>query len=348
MAKHELGDMELIRANLQHWMRATIAGAEQLVLGELSFPETSGESSVSLILKGQNRGESVKYVCRMKPQNSEVFDEHDLLLQYQLMTMVGENDIPMPPLLGLEENESLLGSDFFLMGFVDGQIPADNPPYAFGSWVTDLSEDERGTMWRNGLATLAGIHQIDLDAYDVSGIPVSAKGTSPVQHELDKFNALITDEIRGRMSPILEHALRYINDNAPVDGVRRLCWGDARVGNVIWEDLQPKAVIDWEMACIGDPVQDVSWWYWIDYVNSVGFGLARLSGLPSLGDIYAQWQSLTGLPLDHTDYYDLFALVRYAIILERKFLAMEKAGLGTIENFALPMVEQQLAKCELT
>ena len=53
---------------------------------------------------------------------------------------------------------------------------------------------------------------------------------------------------------------------------------------------------------------------------------------------------MTGLLLDHAAYYDLFAVVRYAIILERKFLAMEKAGMGRIENFCVPIVEQQLAR----
>ncbi len=128
MAKHDLGDMEQIRAKLEAWMRVHIADAEQLELGELSFPEESGESSVSLILKAQNRGQEVSYICRMKPPSSQVFDEHDLHLQYNLMKIAGENDVPVPPLLGLEEDTSLLGSEFYLMGFVDGQVPADNPP----------------------------------------------------------------------------------------------------------------------------------------------------------------------------------------------------------------------------
>ena len=105
-------------------------------------------------------------------------------------------------------------------------------------------------------------------------------------------------------------------------------------------------LIDWEMAGIGDPLQDVSWWYWIDYVNSVGFGLERLGGLPSLAEIYEQWHLLTGLPIDHAKFYDLFSVVRYAIVLEKKFLALEKAGLDRIDNFAVPFVEQQLRVCQ--
>ncbi len=171
-----------------------------------------------------------------------------------------------------------------------------------------------------------------------------AENASPVQHELDKFNLLITDDLRTTMEPMLARAVDYINENAPQDGVRRLCWGDSRVGNVIWKNLEPNAVIDWEMAGIGDPVQDVSWWYWIDYINCLGLGVPRLGGLPSLEEVYQQWHELTGLPILHSDYYDLFTVVRFAIILEKKFFSLEKAGIGIIDNYAIPFVEQQLAK----
>jgi aminoglycoside phosphotransferase (APT) family kinase protein len=346
MATHDLGDLEFIRANLEGWLREKLPNAQQLTLGELSFPQESGESSVSLILKADNQGEALGFICRMKPRDSQVFTDHDLPMQYHLMQMAGENGIPVPPLLGFEEDTSLTGSDFYIMGFVDGQIPTDNPPFAFGSWVTELSDEQRALMWRNGLKALAKIHQINLNNYDVSGVPTSDEDASPVQHELDKFNLLVTDELRATMEPALARAVNYINDNAPQNGVRRLCWGDSRVGNVIWKNLEPNAVIDWEMAGIGDPVQDVSWWYWIDYVNSVGLGVERLGGLPSLDEIYTQWHELTGLPIDHTDYYDLFSVVRYAIILDTKFAAMEEAGMGRIDNFSLPFVQQQLKKCE--
>jgi aminoglycoside phosphotransferase (APT) family kinase protein len=158
---------------------------------------------------------------------------------------------------------------------------------------------------------------------------------------------MFSDAVRQRMPAAFARVVDYINANAPSGGDRRLCWGDARVGNIIWKDLKPAAVIDWEMVNIGDPVQEVAWWYWIDYVNSVGLGLERLQGLPSLGELYASWHALTGLSTEHSDYYDLFALVRYAIILEKKFIAMESAGLGTIDNFCVPIVEQQFKKLGL-
>ena len=181
MARHDLGDLEKIRVNLESWLRDKLPDAQQLTLGDLSFPEESGESSVSLILKANIKGEEKRFICRMKPRDSQVFTDHDLPLQYNLMKIAGENGIPVPPLLGFEADATLVESDFYIMGFVDGLIPTDNPPFAFGSWVTELSDGERSTMWRNGLETLAKIHQINLDDYDISGIPASADRNRPAQ-----------------------------------------------------------------------------------------------------------------------------------------------------------------------
>jgi aminoglycoside phosphotransferase (APT) family kinase protein len=89
---------------------------------------------------------------------------------------------------------------------------------------------------------------------------------------------------------------------------------------------------------------DVSWWYWIDNILSVGLGLERLGGLPSKEDIYAQWHSITGLSLEHADYYDLLNITRFAVILERKYVAMARAGSAPSANFVVTFVEQQLAK----
>ncbi len=345
MARHELGDMEQIRQHLEGWMRQHIPGSEQLELGKLSFPEESGESSVSLILRASNRGQEVGYICRMQPRDSQIFHEHDLRLQYNLMKLAGEHGVPVPPLLGFEEDPRLLGSDFYLMGFVEGLVPADNPPYVFGSWVTELSDAQRATMWENGLSTLALIHGINVENSPVPNLPEAPAGAPPAQHELDKIKALVTEDITCRISPVLLDALSYLDGHIPAEGVRRLCWGDSRPGNIIWSELKPAAVIDWEMAGIADPLLDVSWWYWIDYVNCVGLGLERLGGLPKLEDLYSRWHALTGLPVARTEYFDLFSATRYAIILERKFLAMEKAGMGTVENYAVPIVEQLLERC---
>lgn len=345
MAEQDIGDIEEIRGTIQAWLAAKLPDASDLVLGDLKFPEESGESSVTLLLDATVKGAKRNYVFRMAPRHSEVFDSHDIGLQYTLMQIMGVAGVPVPSLVAYEGDSSLVGSDFYVMDFVDGQIPIDSPPFAFGSWVTELDDQQRASMWRNGLEVLAKIHCVDISNHALPNLPRAEPGQSPIQHEIDKFDAMLDTEMKATAPAILTEVMDYLKANIPQQGPLRLCWGDSRVGNVIWRELAPVAVIDWEMANLGDPLQDVSWWFWIDYINSVGLGLERLGGVPALEDIYQQWHQLTGLPIDNRDYYDLFTVQRYAVILERKFAAMAAAGMGKVDNFAAAYLPELLQKC---
>lgn len=345
LAKKDIGDLEAIRQALEKWLAQQLPGSHDVTLAELSFPEESGESSVTLLLDAQVDKQPQRFVCRMKPRDNPLFAEYDLLLQYRLMEIAGDNGVPVPGLVGYEPDASLVGCDFYIMHFTEGLIPVDNPPYAFGSWVTELSEEQRSTMWRNGLAALAAIHRINIDPLTIENLPRSGPGESILQHEIDKFAAMLDGDVAESIAPVVLEGLACVKEHAPMSGHLGLCWGDSRVGNVIWRDLRPAAIIDWEMASLCDPLLDVSWWYWIDYINSVGLGVQRLSGLPELEDLYRQWSELTGLPTDNSRYYDLFNVVRYAIILEKKFLETGLAAdMGGEKSFASAFVAPVLQR----
>lgn len=341
MAEHDLGDMQQLQLNLQQWLQRKLPAIPHLKLQALDFPQAGGESSVSLIVKGESELGPHSWVCRMCPPRSEVFDAHDLPLQFELMRRLGEAGVPVPSLVALESDPTVLGGEFYVMDFIAGKIPPDRPPFAFGSWVTDLDADQRASMWAAGLQTLATIHTIPLDKLADTNLPRSQPDEPPMQHELNKFVAM-ADGLEAELDPRLREALDYAVMHLPATGERGLCWGDARVGNIIWQDLAPAAVIDWEMASLGDPLADVSWWYWIDYMNSVGLGAERPTGLPELESLYCDWHERTGLSLEHRRFYDLFAVLRYAIVLEKKFAAMEAAGMGRFDNFTVRHVSALL------
>ena len=328
MGKQNVGDLEIIRLALQDWMGARLQSAEDFTLGELNFPEASGESSITLIVEatwtesGAEKAE--RFVLRMVPPESQVFESHDLHMQFRLMEIMAAEGIPAPRLLGYEPDDSLLGSDFYVMHFVDGVIPPDNPPMAFGSWVIDLSVEDRAAMWRNGLEVMARIHCIDLDKHELPNLPAAAADESPLAHEIRRYDGIIATGMRDNADPIILEAWEFLKTGAPQFGPRRLCWGDSRPGNVIWRDLKPVAIIDWEIASIGDPLMDLTWWFWIDHCNSVGLGAEKMSGLPEYADAYQHWHDITGLPIDNAPYYELLAVVRFAIIMERKLVFMVK------------------------
>ncbi len=347
MAKQNVGDLEHIRQNLESWLAVRLDKGSDFRLGELNFPEASGESSVTLLFDANWSGGTQRFVLRMVPKESEVFESHNLKLQYDVMRIAGQHGIPVPGLVAYEADAGLLGSDFYVMNFTAGLIPPDNPPMAFGSWVSELSADERATMWNNGLEVLASIHRLPVDDFRLPGMPESATDEPAAAHELVKYERLLQLGVRDSADPMIFKAWDYIRNSAPANGARRLCWGDSRPGNIIYQDLHPVAVLDWELASVGDPLSDIAWYFWIDHANSVGLGAEKMTGIPDYNQAYQRWSELTDLPIDDIAWYELFVMWRFAVIMEKKMMAMMKtdANFADFPNHASALIAPLLDKC---
>jgi aminoglycoside phosphotransferase (APT) family kinase protein len=336
MGEQDIGDLEAIRRSLEGWMQAQLADRPGLEISHLEFPKASGESSVTLILDAAwPGGEGEQFVFRMAPPKSQVFEKHDLLMQFQMMEIMTAEGLPAPPLVGYEVDPSIVGSDFYVMGFCEGRIPPDNPPMMLGGWLRDeVGAADRAAMWGSGIETIARIHQVDLARHDLSRLPRAGPGEPLLAEDMRTFDSMFKPELRGEADPRIVEGWQYLWETLPADGTPALCWGDSRAGNMIFRDNRVVAVLDWEMANISDPRSDLAWWIWIDRCNSEGLGAERLAGLPVPADVYTRWSELTGRAVEGIEWFELFAVVRFAIILERKFTAMREENPElTIPNF---------------
>ncbi|MEZ4217914.1 MAG: phosphotransferase family protein [Myxococcota bacterium] len=348
MGEQDVGDLEVVRRGVEAWLRERLPDGRGLRIADLAFPKASGESSVTLLLDGEHAdGRVERFVLRMAPRASQVFETHDLRLQVEMMDIARAEGVPVPDVVGYEPDARRLGSDFYVMRFTEGEIPPDNPPMVFAGWVKELGAAERERMWRSGLETLAAIHRIDPAKHDVARLPRAGAGESVVAHELRKFDSMFRPDLRASGDPRILEAWRFALAHAPGPGPVRVCWGDSRVGNIVWRELAPVAVLDWEMASLSCPLLDLAWWIWIDRCNSVGLGAGKLAGVPEPGEAYAQWHALTGLPIDDVAYYELLAVVRYAIVLELKFVAMRAgdAAAAALPNFAAAFLPGLVEAC---
>jgi aminoglycoside phosphotransferase (APT) family kinase protein len=326
MGEQEIGDLEAIRVCIEDWMRERLPHRPGLSIPHLEFPKASGESSVTLILDARfEGGGSEQFVFRMAPRNSQVFEKHDLLMQFQMMQVMTDLGLPAPPLIGYEPDATMLGSDFYVMGFCEGRIPPDNPPMMLLGWLKDdVEAEDRAAMWASGIETIAKIHQIDLAAHDFSRLPRAGAGEALVAEEIRTFDSMFKPELRESADPRILEGWQALHERLPTNVAPALCWGDSRAGNLIFRDNRVVAVLDWEMANIADPRSDLAWWIWIDRCNSEGLGAERLPGLPEPAEVYARWSELTGRSSEGIEWFELFTVVRFAIILERKFAAMRE------------------------
>jgi aminoglycoside phosphotransferase (APT) family kinase protein len=347
VGKQDVGDLEKIRAGVEGWLCNLFPDRPGLRIADLRFPEASGESSVTLLLDGSwPDGSAERYVLRMAPPTSQVFERHDLLMQYQMMSVMHEEGVPAPPLIGYEPDPDTLGADFYVMGFTAGQIPPDNPPFAITGWVKDsLGDDDRRKMWDAGLEAVAAIHRIDIEKHDLSRLPRAKPGESILAQEVRTFDSMFKPELRETADARILEGWNTLVSSVPEAGAIGLCWGDARVGNVIFRDLAPVAMLDWEMANVSDPLTDLAWWVWIDKCNSEGLGVPRLGGLPEPEEIYDRWHRLTGRSIESIAWFELFAVVRNAIILELKVKAMREINpeVGVPPNFAAEFIPGLIA-----
>jgi aminoglycoside phosphotransferase (APT) family kinase protein len=148
----------------------------------------------------------------------------------------------------------------------------------------------------------------------------------------------------GEPLPVLVDALRWCREHVPPEppqseeGGAVLCWGDVRLGNVVFgDDLRPRAVLDWDMAVIGAPEHDLAWFTELEATMTALTG-RRVDGFPDRDATLARYAELTGRALRAFEWYETMALLRSTAILTRIGYLTIAAG-GTP---ALPIADNPL------
>jgi len=135
--------------------------------------------------------------------------------------------------------------------------------------------------------------------------------------QLDLWVASMERELQGRRHPAWEQALAWLRATPPVETLPVLCWGDARLGNIIWSDDRAACVTDFEAASIAPPEVDLGWWLMFDRWCHETYGAARLPGELTRDEQRARYASLSGREVGDTSWYEVFAAARYTAIVVR-------------------------------
>ena len=339
-------DIDGTRHKLEAWISSN--RGQDVRIHELTIPEATGMSNVTLLFditwdeNGKQRSEPL--VARLQPSiERPVFPDYDLSLQYEVMDAVGRcSDIPVPELCGLEIDKSLLGVQFYLMKRTEGRIPTDMPPYNMDGWMMhETSLEKRQHLWRTSVDTMARYHQLDYQEMGFGKLLVPGK--TPLQQQLVYWESYMDWALEGAGHAIGQRALDWLHANQPKEEPTVLCWGDARLGNIIFNPSLDSvaAVLDWEMAVLGNPVQDLAWFNYLDATFAEGLGMPRLEGLPSYEDTIAQWEQASGFSTRDYAYYQIFAGMRFGLIMSRIMLATGQDS--EVQNsFACQLLEKDL------
>jgi aminoglycoside phosphotransferase (APT) family kinase protein len=240
---------------------------------------------------------------------------------YQFLS--DETDIPVPDVLGFEEDRSLLGDRFFLMQRVAGQVPPDDPPFHQAGWVTQLSTEERHAMWRNAVEVMARLHAVDPEALPILKRP--HLGRSGLEQELRHW-LTYAKWCGGDQHSIVAAAGKWLLDNFPDDPPTTLSWGDSRVGNMIFQGSEVVAVLDWDMVSLAGPEADLAWYLIMDQAATVSQGVPRLPGFGTPQDTVALWEALSGRNARNLDWHAVFTSYRMAGIMIRLATMLKSQG----------------------
>jgi aminoglycoside phosphotransferase (APT) family kinase protein len=315
-------DFEKTRRILEDWFRARHPAAREVAVGPLSGPAATGFSSDTLLfdltLEQDGARATRALVCRAEPSGFAVFPRYDVALQYRIMDALAGSDVPVPRMVGLERDASLLGAPFFVMEQVAGRIPTDNPPYHAGGWVTEIEPAEREAIWNSGLDALAAIHRVDPAARGIDFLDAPPPGADTIGWQLDFWRRYFEWAAGGRAFPTLEAAWQWLAARRPPAASQRgLCWGDARIGNMIFAGGRCVAVLDWEMATLGPAEMDLGWFLFLDRHHYEGLDVPRLAGFPDRAASIARWERATGRRAEHVAFWEAFAAWRFALIMVR-------------------------------
>lgn len=327
-------DLEAARDALERWLRRKLRDRADVAVSALSAPTASGFSNETLTFDvswddlGTTRRESM--VARLQGNGPGLYPSYDITLQYRVMAALGEStSIPVPAMLWLEEDPCVLGAPFFVMTGVDGRVPADDPPFTASGWVLDLTPHERAELNDNALRVLAEIHALDPVELGLEFLARPELGDSPLDQEIAFYERYYAWAAEGRSHPTLEAAFQWIHANRPTDPEARiLSWGDARIGNMIFgTGHEVLAVLDWEMATLASPEQDLGWWLFFHRHHTEGVALPHPEGFPNRDAVVRRYEELSGRKVRNLDFYEAFAALRGATIMVRLAYMMIGAGL---------------------
>jgi aminoglycoside phosphotransferase (APT) family kinase protein len=255
--------------------------------------------------------------------------------QFRAMQLVARNStVPVPTTLWLERDASHLGAPFFVMARVDGVVPPDIMPYPFGdNWLYDAAPADQAALQRRSVEVLGRLHAIDLATPDAAFLQEGAPGGSALRRHVDDLRTyyewVVAQSARSRL---LDRGFQWLEDHWPADeGPAVLSWGDSRIGNIMYRDFTPVAVLDWEMASVGPREIDLGWMIFMHWFFQ---HLAEVYGRPGMPhfmrstDVVATYAESTGVEPGDLLWYQVYAAVRFGAVMLRT--AWRQVHLGEI------------------
>lgn len=291
---------------LADWMTSHVDG----FAGPLTVSQFKGGQS-NPTYKLDTPGRS--YVLRRKPPGKLLPSAHAVDREHKVMKALGEQGFPAPHMFGLCMDRKIIGTEFYVMDFVEGRIFWDG-------LLPDVPKDERAAIYDASNATLAHLHAIDVET---AGLSDYGKPGNYFERQIARW----TKQYRAaETEPVdaMDRLIEWLPQAAPQQERTSVVHGDYRLDNMIFHPTEPRviAVLDWELSTLGDPLADFTYqlmgWVMPPEVRGgfLGIDLAA-HGIPAMEtyvEAYCQRTEREGIP--ELDFYFAYNIFRLASIVQ--------------------------------
>lgn len=293
-------------ASVLAWMREV--GVP--VHGALRFRRIGqGKSNLTFEVTDEAEG---RWVLRRPPLGELLASAHDVVREAGILAAVGRSAVPVPAVLGVCEDTAVSPAPLVLMEHVDGVV-VDRM-----SRAEALDPDQRRSLSDSLVRTLVSIHGVDLEATGLTGL---ARHGDYAERQLRRWSAQ-WDGARTRELPALDALTEILKGSVPSQTETALVHGDYHVRNVITVPGGGgvRAVLDWELATLGDPLADLgsflAYWPERDDPPTGLFSASSLPGFRTRDDLVAAYLDATGRDGSAVAFWHVLGLWKVAIIVE--------------------------------
>jgi aminoglycoside phosphotransferase (APT) family kinase protein len=330
-------DVEGINVDrVTEWFSQNIAGVET----PLHFELIAGGRSNLTYRVTDSAGRH--FALRRPPRSHVLPTAHDMTREYRVISALGPTVVPVPATFGLCQNEEVNGRPFYVMEFVEGYIVRDAE-----TAERDLDLPARRQAGESMADTLAALHGVDVDAV---GLGDFAKREGYIERQLRRwFEQFRHSPVEGvDTATIITSVHDRLASDIPAQMGTAIVHGDYRLDNtVLGPDGRVRAVLDWEICTLGDPLADLGLLmvYWTeagDEAALLGVTPTTAPGFPGRAEIRQRYQAASGRDLGRLDFYVAFGYWKLACILQgvyARYVGGATAGdRSSVEGFATSVV----------
>jgi aminoglycoside phosphotransferase (APT) family kinase protein len=300
-----VSDPVIDEAALGHWLEANVQG----FIGPFQLTKfPSGQSNPTYKISAG----SGEYVMRRKPFGQLLPSAHAVDREYRLLSALHPLDFPVPRPLALCDDPGVIGAIFYIMELARGR------PYANGA-LPEFDPPTRQRIYGQLVDTLADLHSIDPEAAELGDF---GKPGNYFERQVMRWTRQYRDSQTDYI-PEVERLIAFLPETLPEQSRTSIVHGDYRIDNVVFDgDGTLTAVLDWELATLGDPLADFSYlaMQWVMPADG-GAGLGGLDlaalGIPALDEIVARYSERSGVAVaDKLDWYFAYNLFRLTGIVQ--------------------------------